>query len=534
MANTRELSQLASLLVVNDETRNIGIGTTNPISKLHVVGDITATSFSGDGSALTGISGGSSSSSQFVTTAAGIHTLSNVGIGTTNPISKLHVSGDVIVSGVVTATSFSGDGSALTGLSVGVGTTASINTTGIITATSFNGDGSNLSNIISGVGINSNGISVGTGINTLNFVGVGNTFTINGNTVDISIAIDDVGIGSTGSINTSGIITATSFFGDGSGLTGISPVPAKTSDTFTATDGQTVFNYSYSPGFIDVFLNGIRLNEIEFTASNGTSITLITPASVNDVLDVVEYTIGTGPAGADSTVPGPTGPAGPTGPTGPQGPEGPEGAGGPLNNVTVSTSSSTHYPLFTLGAGSTLPFITTTSNFFEFNPSSGTLTASAFVGNGSGLTGAGSTVADDTSTNQNFFPIFTSITSGTITASKVSSTKLTFNPFSGNLSATDFNSTSDINLKENIRPIEDPIEKIIQLNGVSFDWKDTHNSSIGVIAQEVEKVFPELVKTEDKKSVNYNGLIGVLIEGMKEQQKQINILMNKIKTLEEG
>ena len=477
MANTRELSQLASLLVVNDETRNIGIGTTNPISKLHVVGDITATSFSGDGSALTGISGGSSSS-QFVTTAAGIHTLSNVGIGTTNPTSRLHVSGDVIVSGVVTATSFSGDGS-------------------------------NLSNIISGVGINSNGISVGTGINTLNFVGVGNTFTINGNTVDISIAIDDVGIGSTGSINTSGIITATSFFGDGSGLTGISPVPAKTSDTFTATDGQTVFNYSYSPGFIDVFLNGIRLNEIEFTASNGTSITLITPASVNDVLDVVEYTMGTGPAG-------------------------PEGAGGPLNNVTVSTSSSTHYPLFTLGAGSTLPFITTTSNFFEFNPSSGTLTASAFVGNGSGLTGAGSTVADDTSTNQNFFPIFTSITSGTITASKVSSTKLTFNPFSGNLSATDFNSTSDINLKENIRPIEDPIEKIIQLNGVSFDWKDTHNSSIGVIAQEVEKVFPELVKTEDKKSVNYNGLIGVLIEGMKEQQKQINILMNKIKTLEEG
>ena len=61
MANTRELSQLASLLVVNDETKNIGIGTTNPTSKLHVVGDvkvtgiITASSFSGDGSGLTGI-----------------------------------------------------------------------------------------------------------------------------------------------------------------------------------------------------------------------------------------------------------------------------------------------------------------------------------------------------------------------------------------------------------------------------------------------------------------------------------------------
>jgi hypothetical protein len=382
----------------------------------------------------------------------------SVGIGTTIPTEAL------TVVGVVSATSFYGDGSALTG---------------IVTASSFVG---NVSIAIS----TSQPSSPSAGTLWYNS-NLGRIF-IYYNDGD-SVQWVDAAPFNVGSIDTL--------------------VPAKTSDTFTATDGQTVFNYSYSPGFIDVFLNGIRLNEIEFTASNGTSITLITPASVNDVLDVVEYTMGTGP-------------------------QGPEGAGGPLNNVTVSTSSSTHYPLFTLGAGSTLPFITTTSNFFEFNPSSGTLTASAFVGNGSGLTGAGSTVADDTSTNQNFFPIFTSITSGTITASKVSSTKLTFNPFSGNLSATDFNSTSDINLKENIRPIEDPIEKIIQLNGVSFDWKDTHNSSIGVIAQEVEKVFPELVKTEDKKSVNYNGLIGVLIEGMKEQQKQINILMNKIKTLEEG
>jgi hypothetical protein len=50
----------------------------------------------------------------------------------------------------------------------------------------------------------------------------------------------------------------------------------------------------------------------------------------------------------------------------------------------------------------------------------------------------------------------------------------------------------------------------------------------------IEKVFPEIVRhSDDHKTLNYNGLIGVLIEGMKEQQKQINILMNKIKTLEE-
>jgi hypothetical protein len=157
--------------------------------------------------------------------------------------------------------------------------------------------------------------------------------------------------------------------------------------------------------------------------------------------------------------------------------------------------------------------------------SSGIITATSFVGDGSGLTGAGSTVADDTTTNQSFFPVFTLTTSGTITASKVSSTKLIFNPSSGALSATDFNSTSDINLKENIKIIENPIEKVLQLNGVSFDWKNNHQSSIGVIAQEVEEVFPELVKeSNSQKSVNYNGLIGVLIEVVKEQQKQIDKL----------
>jgi flagellar biosynthesis chaperone FliJ len=49
-----------------------------------------------------------------------------------------------------------------------------------------------------------------------------------------------------------------------------------------------------------------------------------------------------------------------------------------------------------------------------------------------------------------------------------------------------------------------------------------------VIAQELEKVFPELVKTGENKSVNYNGLIGVLIEAVKEQQKQIEELKKQI------
>lgn len=93
----------------------------------------------------------------------------------------------------------------------------------------------------------------------------------------------------------------------------------------------------------------------------------------------------------------------------------------------------------------------------------------------------------------------------------------------------DFNSTSDIKLKTNIKKIENPIEKILQISGVTFDWKKDNRSSVGVIAQEIESVFPELVQGEDPKTVNYNGLIALLIECIKEQQVEINILKDKLK-----
>jgi len=103
---------------------------------------------------------------------------------------------------------------------------------------------------------------------------------------------------------------------------------------------------------------------------------------------------------------------------------------------------------------------------------------------------------------------------------------------SGVVTATDYNSTSDIALKQNIHKIENSISKIIEINGVSFNWKETNKPSMGVIAQNIEKVFPELVNGEDPKTVNYNGIIGVLIEAIKEQQIQINTLEDRINKLE--
>jgi len=100
----------------------------------------------------------------------------------------------------------------------------------------------------------------------------------------------------------------------------------------------------------------------------------------------------------------------------------------------------------------------------------------------------------------------------------------------GVTTATDFNSTSDANLKQNIKVIDNPLEKVMQLNGVSFDWIDTQQSSAGVIAQDVEKVLPEIIRNNSTgyKSLNYNGLIGLLIEAVKEQQKQIEELKKQI------
>ena len=99
----------------------------------------------------------------------------------------------------------------------------------------------------------------------------------------------------------------------------------------------------------------------------------------------------------------------------------------------------------------------------------------------------------------------------------------------GTITCVDVNSTSDINLKEHIHSINDPLGKVIQINGVGFRWKDTKEPSIGVIAQDIEEILPELVHQSDHiKTVNYNGLIGVLIEAVKEQQRQIEELKKQI------
>jgi len=92
---------------------------------------------------------------------------------------------------------------------------------------------------------------------------------------------------------------------------------------------------------------------------------------------------------------------------------------------------------------------------------------------------------------------------------------------------------SDRSLKTNIQPISNGLGKVLQLQGVNFDWKDTGKPSVGLISQDVEKIFPEIVSTGEDglKSIEYAKLVAPLIEAIKEQQKEIEELRLEIEKL---
>ena len=134
---------------------------------------------------------------------------------------------------------------------------------------SFNGRQGNVSlspgDPLVGVGINSTGTQIGVGVTMLNFVGAGNTFLYNSSThtVDISIAGGGGGGGS-GEID---------------------------KQTFNVTANQTVFDLTeeYTTGYIDVYVNGVRLSPSDFTETDSDTITLNNPAVAGDVVDFVSH-----------------------------------------------------------------------------------------------------------------------------------------------------------------------------------------------------------------------------------------------------
>ena len=93
---------------------------------------------------------------------------------------------------------------------------------------------------------------------------------------------------------------------------------------------------------------------------------------------------------------------------------------------------------------------------------------------------------------------------------------------SGTLAAAEVTATSDERLKSDIQTIDNALDKVMNMRGVSFTKQA--EKGIGVIAQEVEKIIPEVVTDGEYKSVAYGNMVGILIEAIKEQQKQIDEL----------
>ena len=240
--------------------------------------------------------------------------------------------------------------------------------------------------------------------------------------------------------------------------------------------------------------------------------------------------------------------------------------------ITVDDESTdtTCFPVFTTAASGILSPKTGTN--LAFNSSNGTLTATTFSGSGASLTSLNASnissgtinaqrvptlnqstqgnaatatvlqtartingvsfngsaninvepyIEDDDGTNATRYMVFTDNSTAGYKRLNEDST-LTYNPSTNILTAGQFNATSDIKLKENITTIESGLDKVCQLRGVEFDFKSNGQHSLGVIAQEVEQVLPDLVSEVDgTKTVAYANLTAVLIEAVKELKAEV-------------
>ena len=119
------------------------------------------------------------------------------------------------------------------------------------------------------------------------------------------------------------------------GPTGPANIYAYTQYDYTATAGQTTFTATYTPGYVDVYRNGVKYIPTDYTATNGTSIVLTNPALLGDAVEIIAWTV------SSLGITGPSGPTGPTGNTGPTGVTGPA-------NIYAYTATS-----FTASAGQT-------------------------------------------------------------------------------------------------------------------------------------------------------------------------------------
>lgn len=150
-----------------------------------------------------------------------------------------------------------------------------------------------------------------------------------------------------------------------------------------------------------------------------------------------------------------------------------------------SADTATYYPLISTSASGSISSVETASSKLSFVPNSGTLSADVF-------------------------------SDGSLSISSGSISSATNGTFSGTVQAGSITETSSLLLKTDIDPLTDSIDKISRLNPVEFTRKSNGKREVGLIAEEVEQVIPELVDSHgDYKTVSYSRLTAYLIDAIK-------------------
>jgi len=149
----------------------------------------------------------------------------------------------------------------------------------------------------------------------------------------------------------------------------------------------------------------------------------------------------------------------------------------------------------------------------------------------SNSSGGGVTLVNNTTENSNTFYLLMSNTtvSGTLATVNLANTKLFFNPNTGTLNSTIFNSLSDETVKTNRQRIINALSKISALGGYTYLMIDSNEPSAGLLAQEVQQVLPEAVKFNPNTgllSLNYNAVLGLVVEAINELEQRVSGLEN--------
>jgi hypothetical protein len=136
---------------------------------------------------------------------------------------------------------------------------------------------------------------------------------------------------------------------------------------------------------------------------------------------------------------------------------------------------------------------------------------------------------DTASTTSTFYPTMATVATGSLTAVTVSSSKLYYTPSTGTLSSSDFSSLSDIRYKKDLVKISSALNKVKDLSGYTFNLIESNTRSAGVVAQEVQAVLPEAIGgTEERLTVSYGALMGLIVEAIKELNDKVEDIQNQL------